>query len=147
MENSGLGLMRPFESRVMASGQSLPMPAHEPVIFFSPSTNSNGRIFMTSCSPMMPKDESCPAAAQHGKGLLVGLDGADSLDDVVGAAASGELLHLFHRVLDVVDVDDVVRAHLLGDLQTLAVVAEDDHRRAGLEHGEARRAARPARSR
>ena len=75
---------------------------------------------MTSCSPVMPKDGERAAAAQHGEGLLVGLGGAHRLDHVVRAAAVGELHHLRHRVADLVDIDDVVRAHLLGDLQALA---------------------------
>ena len=86
----------------MASGQSSPMPAHEPVIFFSPSTNSNGRTCMISCSPMMPKAESSPPLAEHGEGLLVGLGGADGLDGVVDTAPAGEALDLRHGVGDLV---------------------------------------------
>ena len=72
-------------------------------------------------------DDQRAAFAEHlhtvGQGLIV----ADQVDDDLGASLVREVHHLFHGVLP--SVDDVVRAHSLGEAElALDDVGRDDVR-------------------
>ena len=76
------------------------------------------------------------ARAHHSEGLLVGGRRAHCLYDEVRPAAAGELFHLGHRILAVLDVDRHVHAELFRDRKALGVVPDDDDRRRAPKPGQ-----------